>query len=581
MPSSTWNPSEKNARIALSGGNLVATSDTSHDYQGVVATDYKSAGKFYFEVLLGGTLGNDVFVGVTASPASTFVTTDGRFVGDAAVSWSYCTNSTRYAAGTPAAYGATWGVGDVIGVLLDLDAGSIKFTKNGVDQGTAATGLSGTLAPAVSMIDSTNFTARFSAGSWTYTPPVGYTEWGTPSNDVLATLPILTASAFGLVTGVYLQPLPMLSITAAGGVFGVYDKSLPMLTVSGSGLSEQFGNASNTLPMLMLEAVGSDAGNGVLASLLPLKSVTGNGFSGPAGAVAKSLPMLTLVAGTAPELRSTLPALSINGVGITGLAGSLAQLLPALQINAELLPYGFASGSPQLPMLGLSASALTESLGTLALTKRAMLLTATGHAGAVATASASMPALTGLVAGYGEYTLTAALQLPMLVTSSGVLVPTTASNFRTWVLNTRRRALTEYDWEFNSYATFRGTVLAASSAGLFKLDSSDADATAPIVGLVRTGKDHFGTSKNKRVPRIYVGVQCSAPLHFSTITTEGGKRTYMLAGNQVTGLQQRRVPIGRGPKSPYWQFEMSNPTGGDFLLDHFTVKPELTARRVV
>ena len=39
--------------------------------------------------------------------------------------------------------------GDIIGVALDLDNGSLVFYKNGVSQGTAFTGLAGGFRPAI------------------------------------------------------------------------------------------------------------------------------------------------------------------------------------------------------------------------------------------------------------------------------------------------------------------------------------------------------------------------------------------------------------------------------------------------
>ena len=75
-------------------------------------------------------------------------------------------------------YGSTYTTGDVIGVALDMGAGTIIFYKNNVSQGTAFTGLSGTmyrrcyteyrrLALGVAP-------PNFGATALTYSPPVGY-----------------------------------------------------------------------------------------------------------------------------------------------------------------------------------------------------------------------------------------------------------------------------------------------------------------------------------------------------------------------------------------------------------------------
>lgn len=364
--------------------------------------------------------------------------------------------------------------------------------------------------------------------------------------------------------------LPLLTLVA--DMPGVV-QTLPVLRVI------TIGTAA-TLPMLTTSADGVTVINVVDADL-PLLTASGSGFTGLSGAVSIQLPLFTIFAGTGPEAALTFPSLVISATGKTGFVGTLAQALPLLSATGEILPAGFSSGSSSLPLFSISASGVVHAIGSIALTFRALQITGSGFAGTTSSLSAALPVPTLTLIGYGAYTLTAALRLPALVTSGGVLVPTTAQTFRTWVLNTRKKGLTEYDFEFNSYATFRGMVLAADATGLFKLDGADADATASIVALVRTGKDDFGTSMNKRVPRIYVGVEARADLEFSTITTSGGKRTYLLVGNDVTGIQQRRVPIGRGPKSPYWQFELTNPRGEDFLLEHFTLRPEKSARRVI
>jgi len=85
---------------------------------------------------------------------------------------------------TQSAYGASYAAGDVIGIALDLDAGTIVFYKNNTSQGTAFTGITGTYCPVIVM--NTGGTARTVAGSinfgqrpFTYTPPSGYVALNT------------------------------------------------------------------------------------------------------------------------------------------------------------------------------------------------------------------------------------------------------------------------------------------------------------------------------------------------------------------------------------------------------------------
>ena len=48
-------------------------------------------------------------------------------------------------------YGDLFREGDTIGVLLNMDLGTLRFARNGRDLGVAVQGLEGTLYPAFSM----------------------------------------------------------------------------------------------------------------------------------------------------------------------------------------------------------------------------------------------------------------------------------------------------------------------------------------------------------------------------------------------------------------------------------------------
>jgi hypothetical protein len=75
------------------------------------------------------------------------------------------------------AYGATWSnSGDIVGVALDLDAGTIVFYNNGVSQGTAFSGIpSGTYIPEC-VIEGANYVgnANFGQRPFAYTAPSGF-----------------------------------------------------------------------------------------------------------------------------------------------------------------------------------------------------------------------------------------------------------------------------------------------------------------------------------------------------------------------------------------------------------------------
>jgi hypothetical protein len=181
---------------------------------------------------------------------------------------------------------------------------------------------------------------------------------------------------------------------------------------------------------------------------------------------------------------------------------------------------------------------------------------------------------------YAAYTMSGINTMPMYQLSARMTQAVTAA-FRAWALNLRTRALTEYtNFSFNSFASYAGKVYAAGPTGVFEVGAQDTDAGTAIDASARTGKHHFGTTLGKRVPRIYLGHHAAGDLEFRTMTGEGGTRAYLLPWNNVTDLQQRRVPVGRGPKSVYWQFEVANRGGVDFDLDNIQAYPENSKRRV-
>lgn len=136
-----------------------------------------SSGKWYWEITptdVGG--GPNIIVGI--QDASTSAVSGGASV--LVNGYGYNSDGTKQNNTTQVAYAATWTNGDVIGVALDLDAGTIVFYKNNTSQGTAFTGItSATYCPVISM--GTGGTARTIAGSinfgqrpFTYTPPTGF-----------------------------------------------------------------------------------------------------------------------------------------------------------------------------------------------------------------------------------------------------------------------------------------------------------------------------------------------------------------------------------------------------------------------
>jgi len=173
----TWNPSDKNTHVSLSGGNLVATSDNlqTDQYAAVRSVAGKSSGKWYWEytilaigastdLLVGATISTDVLVSNT-TPASF-----------AASSLYASANGLAYSGGVNFG-GTVYIAGDVIQVKLDMDAKTLVVGKNGTYYATMKSSLTGT-QHAICAVYNNNFPsvrANFGGSAFVYAVPSGYT----------------------------------------------------------------------------------------------------------------------------------------------------------------------------------------------------------------------------------------------------------------------------------------------------------------------------------------------------------------------------------------------------------------------
>ncbi len=164
----TWNAADKDANVVLSGASLVATRTISSNGS-VRATAGKASGKWYWEVTPSGV--SFCYIGVsTASEAVT-----ATYVGNSATGWAWYNAGEKVNNASFSVYGASFGAGDVIGVALDMDSGTITFYMNGVSQGQAFSGLTGTVFPAVTVGGTTTtLTANFGATAFAHSIPSGF-----------------------------------------------------------------------------------------------------------------------------------------------------------------------------------------------------------------------------------------------------------------------------------------------------------------------------------------------------------------------------------------------------------------------
>ena len=182
----TWNPlgpvtNSAGNNSTFSNGNLTGTTSNSATTGGL-GTIGVSSGKWYFEVTCGAfTGGTGLEIGVAKENLqSTISSSEGG--GTSADGYFYINDGRKVNNNSPSSYGASYTNGDVISVLLDLDAGSVTFHKNGTSQGTAYTGLSGVYHPAFSDyndIGTSSCTLNCGQRAFSYTLPSGYSALNT------------------------------------------------------------------------------------------------------------------------------------------------------------------------------------------------------------------------------------------------------------------------------------------------------------------------------------------------------------------------------------------------------------------
>jgi hypothetical protein len=173
----TLNPLDIGTSATLNNGNLRLNNNfTGTPYPSCRATFGVSSGKWYWEINCTTISGNSPAVGIATAQANI-----NTYLGGDAYSWAYilATGAKGTANNTALTYGAAVASGDVVGVALDMDAGTLTFYKNNVSQGVAFSSLSGTMFPAGFAFNTSVLDHNFGQRPFSYTPPTGFNRLNT------------------------------------------------------------------------------------------------------------------------------------------------------------------------------------------------------------------------------------------------------------------------------------------------------------------------------------------------------------------------------------------------------------------
>ena len=156
--------------------------------------------------------------------------------------------------------------------------------------------------------------------------------------------------------------------------------------------------------------------------------------------------------------------------------------------------------------------------------------------------------------------------------------------FTGWVLNTDTMAPSEYqfaDRQFNSACKHGDTYLMAAEDGIYEF--TEDTGVESVMTYIKTGKSDFGSDLKKRIVNSYIVYSATGNMVLKVTTSEYGQlqtRNYRLVpprNSETTDV--RRVDIGRGIKSRYWQFELVG-DGVDCDIDEIGMLPIVLSRRI-
>jgi hypothetical protein len=164
--------------LTLTEANLKSTVNGTY-WAGSPATIGVASGKWYWEVTVSNLTGN-LMVGITKDTEITGTSGINTYPGITANSYGYSAGGQKYNNATQTSYGAAYTTSDVIGVALDMGAGTLTFYKNNTSQGTAFSSLSGTYLPSLGVNTSPSaLIVNFGQRPFTYTPPAGFLSLNT------------------------------------------------------------------------------------------------------------------------------------------------------------------------------------------------------------------------------------------------------------------------------------------------------------------------------------------------------------------------------------------------------------------
>ena len=172
----TINPNDINngASVDLKDGNLEYVVSAAGQHGCRRSTFALSSSKWYAECTIKVATGGTDRIGILSASQADFVTNSNPSLGFFSQGYAYMSNGQKENNNVSVSYGASYTTNDVIGIALDMDAGTVTFYKNGSSQGQAYSGLSGAFCFAGSPFNGGTHVWNFGQRAFAYTAPSGF-----------------------------------------------------------------------------------------------------------------------------------------------------------------------------------------------------------------------------------------------------------------------------------------------------------------------------------------------------------------------------------------------------------------------
>jgi len=170
------NPLRSYSANTVSNGNLNILFTDPSSSRTTYSTFGLTSGKWYWEATITNGAGG-YYPGVGVNTDLSYSPSNQS--GDTASGFMYLSTGQKFNNGSLASYGSSYTTNDVIGVSLDMDAGTITFYKNNTSQGQAYSGITGTAVPCFIGDANASCAVNFGQQPFTYTPPTGFVALNT------------------------------------------------------------------------------------------------------------------------------------------------------------------------------------------------------------------------------------------------------------------------------------------------------------------------------------------------------------------------------------------------------------------